>query len=270
MIRLLTAAVLVVAVLGVLLYAPLNAFALAVHAFIGGAAFEAYRIFATRGSKPLRLLGVAWSIAITFSLFSESPRVDPLSVLTVGVVVVSVAAIALRPGPEQILDAVQSTAFPVFFVALPLAHLIPLRAAGNGLGQDLVLLLLLCVYLADSAAFYVGSTLGRHRMAPRLSPKKTWEGAIAAFVAAVAGALIAHFWFFPQLGLSHAIVLGVLIGPAGMLGDLLESALKRSAGVKDSSGLLPGHGGLLDRTDSLLFSTPILYYYSVLFLGITP
>jgi phosphatidate cytidylyltransferase len=99
-----------------------------------------------------------------------------------------------------------------------------------------------------------------------LSPKKTWEGALGGVAASVGGALLAHVWFYQRLPIPHAIVLGILLGVAGILGDLAESMVKRAAGVKDSARTLPGHGGFLDRTDSLLFSAPVLYYYSMRFL----
>ena len=98
-------------------------------------------------------------------------------------------------------------------------------------------------------------------MAPRLSPNKSWEGAIGGLAAAIGGGLLAHFWFFQRLPLVHAVVLGLLLGSAGIVGDLVESMIKRAAGAKDSSRLLPGHGGIMDRLDSLMFASPVLYYY---------
>jgi phosphatidate cytidylyltransferase len=104
-------------------------------------------------------------------------------------------------------------------------------------------------------------------MAPVVSPKKTWEGAAGGVLGSVAGALVAHAWFFNRLPVGHAVALGVLLCGAGILGDLAESMLKRAAGVKDSSALLPGHGGVLDRVDSLLVAAPVLYYYWGVFLA---
>ena len=99
-------------------------------------------------------------------------------------------------------------------------------------------------------------------MAPRLSPKKSWEGALGGILASVGGAAAAQYWFHPALPLGHALALGVVLGLAAIFGDLS----KRAVGVKDSSSLVPGHGGILDRTDSLLFAGPILYYHHTFFL----
>ena len=137
-------------------------------------------------------------------------------------------------------------------------------------GEDLLMLLFVCVVLADIAAYYVGRAVGRRRLAPVLSPKKTWAGAVAGVAASMAGALVAQAWFYQRLAPGHALVLGFALGLAAIVGDLAESMVKRSANVKDSSRLLPGHGGLLDRTDSLLFAGPLLFYYYRWFLGGSP
>ena len=268
--RVLTAVVLIALVGVVLWYAPLQLFSLAVALLLTGALLEAFSILAARDSRPLRMLGIAWALSIQATLDTSLPvPVPPLAALTLGAIAVALVAILRRGDPEAILRSLQATAIPVLLVGVPLAHLVGLRAIGEPVGRNLILLLLLCVYCADTAAYYVGSAIGRRKMAPRLSPKKSWEGAAAALVASVAAALLAHFTFLDTLALAHAVTLGVLLGIAGMFGDLLESVLKRAAGVKDSGNLLPGHGGVLDRIDSLLFSTPILYYYAMIFLGLT-
>lgn len=117
------------------------------------------------------------------------------------------------------------------------------------------------IWLCDSAAYAVGIPLGKHKLFPRVSPKKSWEGAIAGLLAGVAGMLAARSWFLPYLTLTDAIVLGFIVGGLGQIGDLVESLLKRDASVKDSSNLIPGHGGVLDRFDSLLFVSPLVYLY---------
>jgi phosphatidate cytidylyltransferase len=119
-------------------------------------------------------------------------------------------------------------------------------------------------WVGDIGAYYVGRAFGKHRLAERVSPKKTWEGAIAAVVTAVlvAGAYLVYF--VPTIGIVEAIVLTAAANIAGQLGDLCESAMKRGAGVKDSGSILPGHGGLLDRVDSTLFSLPVVYAFALL------
>jgi phosphatidate cytidylyltransferase len=134
-------------------------------------------------------------------------------------------------------------------------------------GAKLVYFLLLVVWLGDSGAYYVGRNFGRHKLSPRISPKKTVEGLIGGVVSSVATAVIIHFTFFKSFPLVHAIIAGVLLSLAGVIGDLAESMWKRSADVKDSGTLIPGHGGFLDRFDSIFYTTPILYVYWFLILN---
>ena len=124
-----------------------------------------------------------------------------------------------------------------------------------------LLLLLATVMMADSAAYFAGRALGRRKLAPAISPGKTWEGAWASLFGGVTGALTVKFFGLPALPAAHAVGLGLAVAVAGGAGDLCESLLKRWAGVKDSGRLFPGHGGMLDRLDGLLFGAPVLYYY---------
>jgi phosphatidate cytidylyltransferase len=128
-------------------------------------------------------------------------------------------------------------------------------------GSKLVYFLLLVVWLGDSGAYYVGKTLGKHKLSPRISPKKTVEGLAGGIAASILTAVIIHFTFFESFPLLHAIIAGVILSTAGVVGDLAESMWKRSAAVKDSGTLIPGHGGFLDRFDSIFFTAPILYTY---------
>jgi phosphatidate cytidylyltransferase len=134
-------------------------------------------------------------------------------------------------------------------------------------GAKLVFFLLLVVWLGDSGAYYVGSNFGRHKLSPRISPKKTVEGLIGGVASSVATAVVIHFTFFRNFPLVHAIIAGVILSLAGVIGDLAESMWKRSADVKDSGTLIPGHGGFLDRFDSIFYATPILYVYWFLILN---
>ena len=128
-------------------------------------------------------------------------------------------------------------------------------------GYKLVFFLLLVVWLGDTGAYYVGKQFGKHKLSPRISPKKTIEGLIGGISASVIAAVVIHYTFFPKFPLLHAVIAGVLLSIAGVIGDLAESMWKRSAAVKDSGTLIPGHGGFLDRFDSILFTAPILYCY---------
>ena len=126
---------------------------------------------------------------------------------------------------------------------------------------SLVFFLFLVTWANDTAAYYTGMRWGRRPMAPVVSPKKTWEGAAGGLLVSVAAAFACHAWFVPSITTADALWLGLLMGIAAPLGDLCESILKRSAGVKESGSLIPGHGGILDRIDSLIFTTPAFYYY---------
>lgn len=128
-------------------------------------------------------------------------------------------------------------------------------------GPKLIFFLALVVWLGDAGAYYTGKNLGKRKMAPHISPKKTVEGGIGGVVTSMITAVIIHFTFFDKFPLVHAIIAGVLLSIAGMIGDLAESMWKRSAAVKDSGTLIPGHGGFLDRFDSIFFTAPILYCY---------
>jgi phosphatidate cytidylyltransferase len=123
------------------------------------------------------------------------------------------------------------------------------------------------VIFADTGAFYTGRLIGRHKLAPRISPGKTIEGVVGGLVTATAAGPLSRMTFFHEIPMYHALVLGALIGVLGPAGDLSESLLKRGAEVKDSGTLLPGHGGMLDRIDSILFCAPLLFYYSRLFIS---
>lgn len=128
-------------------------------------------------------------------------------------------------------------------------------------GGFLIISILAAIWICDSAAFFGGSSLGKHKLYPRVSPKKSWEGAIFGFIFAVLSMLLAKVIILDFLSWASVIILGIIIGTIGQIGDLIESLFKRDAGVKDSSGLIPGHGGIFDRFDSLLYTAPVILIY---------
>jgi phosphatidate cytidylyltransferase len=132
-------------------------------------------------------------------------------------------------------------------------------------GWQWLLVIMLIVMTNDSAAYYTGSAFGKHRLYPLVSPKKSVEGALGGLCGSICGTLLAKFTFFPQLPLADALITAVVIGILGQTGDLFESLLKRSFGVKDSGSVIPGHGGVLDRMDSIIFAAPAMYYYVIYF-----
>jgi phosphatidate cytidylyltransferase len=139
---------------------------------------------------------------------------------------------------------------------------------GTALGGPILLLFALAIiWASDTLAYFTGRAIGKHPLAPHISPKKTWEGSIAGMLGSLLIAYAFHFWL--TISLPHLFAMAVLGNIAGQMGDLLESAWKRSAGVKDSGGLLPGHGGILDRIDALILCIPVIWYYLVLVYPLT-
>jgi phosphatidate cytidylyltransferase len=128
-------------------------------------------------------------------------------------------------------------------------------------GPKLVFFLMIVVWIGDAGAYYIGKRFGKRKLSPRISPKKTVEGLIGGCITSIAAAVVIHYTFFPEFPLVHAVTAGLVLSLTGVIGDLAESMWKRSAEVKDSGTLLPGHGGFLDRFDSIFFTAPILYCY---------
>jgi phosphatidate cytidylyltransferase len=151
------------------------------------------------------------------------------------------------------------TLFGILYIGLLLSYVTLID--NTALGKQWVFFLVSTVWAADIGAFFIGSLVGRHKLYPKVSPNKTLEGLGGGVGGAVAAALVYRKVFFPGLDVSDCIFLGFSLTLFGQMGDFTESMIKRSAQVKDSSGLIPGHGGMLDRLDSFLFSAPFLYYY---------
>ena len=128
-------------------------------------------------------------------------------------------------------------------------------------GGYLIISIMASIWICDSAAFFLGSAFGKNKLFPRVSPNKSWEGAIAGFLFAITAMIAAKAIVLDQLSLTDAVIIGFIVGTIGQMGDLVESLIKRDAGVKDSSQLIPGHGGIFDRFDSLLFTAPAVYAY---------
>jgi phosphatidate cytidylyltransferase len=191
-------------------------------------------------------------------------------------------ALAMRREPLAAgFPAAAAAAFGFLYIVVPLAMLVQLRQQGSG--AFLILYVLIVVWMGDTVAYYTGRALGRHKLAPRISPGKTWEGTVGSFVGAIvcgtlvfaysrqiSGGLISIGLLTPdQAYLPPRIpplwqfgVLSAVMNVAAQAGDLAESLIKRGAGVKDSGAILPGHGGMLDRIDALLFAAPVLWYYA--------
>lgn len=159
---------------------------------------------------------------------------------------------------ETVAKDCATVLFGFLYLPLLLGHLALLRKVPQG--REWILTVFLIVMLSDTIAYFVGSAIGKHRLYPAISPKKSVEGALGGLIGGVGGALLAKFFWFPALPWLLAGGIGVALGVTGQIGDLFESMLKRSYGVKDSGRIIPGHGGLLDRLDSLIFAFPPAYY----------
>lgn len=266
--RLLIAAVgipLLVAVVG---FGPAWLFVGLVLAVVLVGQWELYRMFGRVGvaadAAPGLLLGTLVVLA-----FAGGGAVRPWLVpLTLSLAVAGTLALGLRraagPGPDW--AGVALTLLGICYCAWLLGHAIWLQALPAGAG--FTFLVLGVTWSGETAAYFVGRRWGRWKLAPHISPAKTVEGAIAQLVASIGAAVVAAV-VAPALGLTplHTLGIGLTLGVLGQIGDLAESFLKRSAATKDASALLPGHGGLLDRLDSLLFNVPALYYYVKLLLA---
>ncbi len=266
--RILTAVVLIACVLALIFFGKLWMVTL-LAAIVAGLAASEFRTFAAAGGCPIPLWWSLCAVACYFLcvFFHPSDRLTVVAFLTL----VLFAVAAFRTRLEHVLWQTSAGLLLVIYIAYPLALLPEILNQENG--TALLLFLFLCVWSGDVAALYVGRRFGSHKFAPRLSPNKTWEGAIASLVASCIfgmGLVLLGDWFtqqnssFTRLHTTERwwifLLLAVLLNAAAQFGDLLESALKRGAGVKDSGSMLPGHGGVLDRIDALLVAAPVLWF----------
>jgi len=171
-------------------------------------------------------------------------------------IAIGLGAMGSWRGATSALATVSASLFPAIYIGLPIGALVAVRASA---GPRALFLLMLTIMISDTAQYYTGRAFGRRPLAPAISPKKTVEGAIGGFVFGTAVFAGAGAWWVPDMPPAFRVVLGLAVVALGIAGDLFESMLKRSAGVKDSSALIPGHGGVLDRIDALLFAAPVYY-----------
>ncbi|HTU50932.1 MAG TPA: phosphatidate cytidylyltransferase [Acidobacteriaceae bacterium] len=264
--RILTAVILIPLVLALILWGPLWLQMLSAW-IIAELALREYLVLAdASGARVPRWLVMAWCAA----LFAVAYWTPPLLLAAVGISALTLLGVcSLRSPLERILPDAAAGFFGLIYIALPLLFAPLLTVQENGV--SLLLFLLVVVWGGDIVALYVGRLMGRHPMAPRLSPKKTWEGAAGSVIGSIAAGL--GIVYFASHLYRHGIELlfyaqpwwywtgmAILLNVAAQIGDLLESAIKRGAGVKDSGTLLPGHGGVLDRIDALLLAIPVLWY----------
>jgi phosphatidate cytidylyltransferase len=233
--------------------------------------YEFYVLARKKGMKPDVAAGFLGGAALFTIFYFATPdpmqsRLDAQTIVLALIVLTAGTLIAamLRGAPfENMITASGATILGVLYVVFLGGHLVALRTGfEQTLSAHLLSFFFLVLMGADTGAYYVGRAVGKHKLASKISPGKTWEGVVGGVVAALALATAAHFWFFKELPLKWTLPLAALMTVLGILGDLTESALKRGAGAKDAAKILPGHGGALDRLDSLLFNAPLIYYFA--------
>jgi phosphatidate cytidylyltransferase len=202
--------------------------------------------------------GMATALACIVTGIPGLPVEAALAGTTLGLSAVSLTSINVGKKEGEALHTAAISAFAPLYIGLPLGLLVATRWT---LGREATLLVILTVAVSDTAQYYIGRLFGKHLLAPAISPKKTVEGAIGGFLGAAAALAVIGYWWLPQMSLAARIVLGLAVAAVGIVGDLFESLLKRSVGVKDASTVIPGHGGVLDRIDGLLFAAPVYYVF---------
>jgi len=282
--RVATAAVLIPFVIAIVLFTPTWAVAIATAAItilalreyfalgdaIGHRAYRLWTIFCSLSLISARWFGSFPHYTASASFAGDPPPLFPAShslgafaltqtefVFFAFVIGLTCLTLFTRRPLVESLPAAGISSSALLLVAFPLSFAVRLHGDPNQ-GPRLLLFALVLTWAADTTAYFVGRAIGKHPLAPHISPKKTWEGSIGSMIGSLIVAYAFSFWIL--IPLIHLLIMAVLGNIAGQMGDLLESAYKRSAGVKDSGGLLPGHGGVLDRIDALLFAAPVLWY----------
>lgn len=217
----------------------------------------------SKNSFPNKLIGL---IAVAIIIINEYNSFIDYHIFLVALISVLLLFELFR-NKASAINNVGSTLLGIFYIGIFSGAIIDLREFyaesyfTYTQGGYLILSILISIWLCDSAAYFFGSAYGLHKLMLRVSPKKSWEGAVAGFIFSVIGMVASKSLMLEFLSTFDAIIIGIIVGVFGQIGDLIESLIKRDANVKDSSSLIPGHGGILDRFDSLLFSAPIIYLY---------
>jgi phosphatidate cytidylyltransferase len=273
--RLISSVVLWGIMLAVIFWLPPLALYIFLNLVITRAVWEFYVICEAKRLRTYKVWGVIATVALisgSWFFYRQEHRLQLSYDFDILILLVFALGIFLRQFPQKHnpvgIETMAVTLFGLIYVAW-LGNFITRVNFVSEQGRYFVMLLVVVTKFTDIGAYLTGSTIGRHKMIPRISPKKTWEGTFGGIAFAVGGAVMCLYWPHQLsegmrasgLNLTHAIILGLLLGVAAVIGDLAESLIKREAGIKDSSTILPGHGGALDLVDSLLFTAPLLYVY---------
>jgi phosphatidate cytidylyltransferase len=244
---------------------------------LGAGLFEFFTLtkkLELKADASIAYLGAAaFFVAFLFDAPAKSPDMLIVTLALFLILVLVTQTFRFQADFSKMLAGVGVTVLGVLYVAFLGGFLISMRVGFENtlvphLSTKLIGFFFLVVMGADTGAYYVGKNFGKHKLVPKISPGKTWEGVVGGLVLSSAFAAISSATFFPELGYKFSIPLAIVMSVVGLFGDLAESAMKRGAGAKDAASILPGHGGLLDRLDSLLFNAPILYYFARFYFGI--
>ncbi len=260
--RLLSAAVFIPILVVIIWFGPLWLLSLLIAAVALLGAIEFYRLATHGGWQPSVVLGVAFTLFFIADAYFAEPRATEILIPTA--VALPLLWLLLRSRGEKTLANWLWTVGGIFYIGWMLGHFIPLRELEQG--RDWVILALFATFAADSGAYLIGRAWGRHSVVPKISPGKTWEGTFAGLIAGIAAAVALNAILGLPISYWQVSLLGFLIAAVAFVGDLVESMLKRKAGVKDAGRLIPGHGGILDRLDSVVFTVVLVYYYVVWFI----
>jgi phosphatidate cytidylyltransferase len=282
--RVLTALVLIPIVVGLVLFTPTWAVATATAIITVLALWEYFALGDAIGHRAYRLWTIFCAVLLLLcqwfaadsetaffehgyrgllrNRFHQATLESPATLFFLFVLGLSVLTLFTRRALVESLPSAGISSSSLLLVAFPLSFAVRIHGIPLGEGPRLLLFALTITWAADTTAYFVGRAIGKHPLAPHISPKKTWEGSIGSMFGSLLVAYAFSFWI--HIPLPHLLVMAAIGNIAGQMGDLLESAYKRSAGVKDSGGLLPGHGGILDRIDALIFCIPVIWYYLVL------
>ena len=264
MTRIFSGAALIAIAILVVWFAPLPIFFIVAEILLVLAFVEYSRIAAACGLPIPALVAGAATLSTSIGITSTSWIGDDVvgtavaldAVLMTAFVLLAGLSLTTWRGDRDALARASASIFPLLYIGLPVGALIALRARR---GPAVLFLLMLTIIVSDTAQYYTGRAFGRRKLAPAISPKKTVEGAVGGFVFGALALAVAGIWWLPSTPVAVRALLGVAVVMLGIAGDLFESMLKRSAGMKDSSSLIPGHGGVLDRIDALLFAAPVYY-----------
>ena len=293
----------IVAVIGIpaaiaIIYAGGYIFLIAVMLLSSMALWEYYSMAEKKGSRPDKIIGIFAGAIIQYSFFefysSSYPWISVTLILMTFIVFSLITLLSqMFSRKAESMHGFSTTLSGVIYISLLMLTLTGLREinslspillenglsdfnflSGDAISRNtqaawLILAMFVSVWVCDSAAYFTGRAIGRHKLFPSVSPKKTWEGAIGGFFGGIIGFTAVTYFLVPDMPIIHSVICGAIAGSFGQVGDLAESMLKRDAGVKDSSSLLPGHGGILDRFDSVLFTAPAIYFYLLLITVLT-